>query len=176
MGVALGSSRAHNRQAWMRSTRRWTWQRDWEWTSLIPNPFGPPTTPSSGCSRLPWWPRSRQGQRPAGVGTGRRVSSGAMGAPVVAPLDLAGSMVHHSGRWTVTFWPYHAQTGVTPDPVALGRALERLHDVLDEAARREEWSLPSWDKGPHDVITRTRRRGLRSGIECWRSDPSHPRS
>ena len=79
---------------------------------------------------------------------------GPMGAPVVAPLDVAGSMVHHSGRWTVTFWPYHAQTGVTPDPIALGRALERLHHVLDEAARREAWSLPSWDKGPHDVITR----------------------
>jgi hypothetical protein len=79
---------------------------------------------------------------------------GRMGAAVVAPLELAGLEMHHSGRWTVTFWPYHAQTGVTPDPVALGRALERLHDLLDEAARREGWSLPGWDRGPQDVITR----------------------
>lgn len=77
-----------------------------------------------------------------------------MGAPVVAPLELAGSVVHHSGRWTVTFWPYHAQTGVTPDPVALGRTLEQLHDSLDESARREGWSLPRWDRGLQDVIVR----------------------
>jgi predicted trehalose synthase len=79
---------------------------------------------------------------------------GRMGAPVVPPLELAGSRVHHYGRWAVTFWPYHAQTGVTPDPLALARALERLHDALAEAARREEWSLPGWDRGPQDVITR----------------------
>ena len=73
---------------------------------------------------------------------------GRMEAPVVAPFEVAGPAVHRCGRWAVTFWPYHAQTGVTPDPVALGQALERLHDSLDEAARLENWSLPSWDRGP----------------------------
>ena len=79
---------------------------------------------------------------------------GRMEAPVVAPLDLAGSVLHRYGRWAVTFWPYHAQTGATPDPVVLGRGLERLHDLLDDAACLEGWSLPSWDRGPQDVIRR----------------------
>ena len=79
---------------------------------------------------------------------------GSMGAPVVAPLELAGSVVHHYGGWAVTFWPYHAQAGVTPGPVALGRTLERLHDSLGEAARLEGWLLPDWDRGPQDVMTR----------------------
>lgn len=79
---------------------------------------------------------------------------GRLEAPVVAPFEVAGPAVHRSGRWAVSFWPYHAQTGVTPDPVALGQALERLHDSLDEAARLESWSLPSWDRGPQDVMRR----------------------
>jgi hypothetical protein len=79
---------------------------------------------------------------------------GRLEAPVVAPLEIAGSKVHCSGQWAVTFWPYFAQTEGTPDPVALGRALERLHDLLDEAASRDEWRLPRWDRGPHDVLTR----------------------
>ena len=54
----------------------------------------------------------------------------------------------------MTFWPYHAQTGVTPDPVALGQALERLYDALDEAASLERWALPSWDRGPQEVSRR----------------------
>lgn len=77
---------------------------------------------------------------------------GGMGAPVVAPLELAGPKVHHSGGCDVTFWPYHPQTEMTPDPVALGRALERLHHALDEAALRDKWSLPGWDQGPRDVM------------------------
>jgi hypothetical protein len=77
---------------------------------------------------------------------------GGMGAPVVAPLELAGPMVHHSGRWDVTFWPYHPQTGETPDPVALGRALEQLHHVLGEVAQRDGRSVPGWDQGPRDVM------------------------
>jgi hypothetical protein len=77
-----------------------------------------------------------------------------MRAPVVAPLELAGPMVHHCGQWDVTFWPYHPQPEETPEPVALGRALERLHHLLDEAAHRDGWSLPAWDQGPRDVLDR----------------------
>ena len=95
-----------------------------------------------------------QRDQSTGVGAGRRLHFGAHGAPVVAPLDLAGPVVHRFGGWEMTFWPYHAQTGATPEPVALGRTLERLHDLLDEAARRERWSLPGWDQGPKDVNDR----------------------
>ncbi len=90
---------------------------------------------------------------------------GRMGALVVAPLDLAGPVVHRFGRWEMTFWPYHAQTGATPEPVALGRALERLHDLLDEAARREGWSLAGWDQGPQGRDQPARRRGFRADTE-----------
>jgi hypothetical protein len=79
---------------------------------------------------------------------------GRMGAPVVTPLELATLGVHHYDRYAVTFWPYHAQTGMTPDPVALCGALARLHDALDEAARLDGWQLPGWNRGPRDVINR----------------------
>jgi thiamine kinase-like enzyme len=79
---------------------------------------------------------------------------GRIGAPAVPPLELGASAVHYAGRWTVTFWPYHAQTGVAADPIALGAALEHLHRSLDAAARREGWSLPDWEQGPRDVMTR----------------------
>lgn len=90
---------------------------------------------------------------------------GRMGAPVVAPLEMEGSAVHHCGPWAVTFWPYHAQTGETPEPVALGRALERLHDVIDEASAREGWSLPPLGSRTSRRDPPARRRGLRPGIE-----------
>lgn len=79
---------------------------------------------------------------------------GGKGAPVVGPSELAAPVVHHYGGWAMTFWPYHAQTGVTPDPGALGRALEHLHEALDEAARLQDWSLPAWDRGPQGVLGR----------------------
>ena len=91
---------------------------------------------------------------------------GRIGAPVVAPFDLSGSVVHHNGKWAMTFWPYHAQTGVTPDPVALGRALERLHESLDEAAHREAWLLPDWDRGPQDVIARLGDEGFAPALKA----------
>ncbi len=75
-------------------------------------------------------------------------------APVVGPWDRAAPVVHRDGEWAMTFWPYQAQTGLQPDPVALARALGRLHDALDEVARLHDWSLPSWDRGPRDVILR----------------------
>jgi hypothetical protein len=79
---------------------------------------------------------------------------GGMEAPVVGPSELAAPVVHHYGGWAMTFWPYHAQTGLKPDPVALGRALGRLHDALDEAARLQDWSLPAWDRGPREVMSK----------------------
>lgn len=42
---------------------------------------------------------------------------GRLGAPVVAPLEVAGA-AHHVAGWVVTFWPYHPQTGGTPEPAA----------------------------------------------------------
>ena len=75
-------------------------------------------------------------------------------APVVGPWDRPAPVVHRYGEWAMTFWPYQAQTGLQPDPVALARALGRLHDALDEVARLHDWSLPSWDRGPRDVILR----------------------
>jgi hypothetical protein len=79
---------------------------------------------------------------------------GRMEAPVVPPFEPTGLVVHHYDGWAMTFWPYHAQTGVTPEPAAFVRALARLHHVLDDAARLESWSLPSWDRGPKDVSRR----------------------
>jgi hypothetical protein len=91
---------------------------------------------------------------------------GRMGAPVVAPWELATPGVRHCGPWAVTFWPYHAQTGMTPDQAALGGALGRLHDALDEAARLDGWSLPGWERGPRDVIRRLGDEGFASALNA----------